>query len=44
MLDNFIKLKGFDWKGFKKLNLWKQDKGQAACSAAFIDSIKNGIE
>ena len=42
-LDNFIKLKGFGWKGFKKLNLWKQDKGQAACSAAFIDSIKKGI-
>ena len=42
-LDNFIKLKGFGWKGFKKLNLWKQDKGQTACSAAFIDSIKKGI-
>ncbi|PXF63029.1 bi-domain-containing oxidoreductase [Kangiella spongicola] len=41
-LDNFIKLKGFGWKGFKKLNLWKQDKGQKACSTAFIDSIKNG--
>ena len=39
-LDNFIKLKGFGWKGFKKLNLWKQDKGQTACSAAFIESIK----
>ena len=43
-LDNFIKLKGFGWKGFKKLNLWKQDKGQTACSAAFIDSIKQGAE
>ena len=41
-LDNFIKLKGFGWKGFKKLNLWKQDKGQNACSAAFIGSIKQG--
>lgn len=41
-LDNFIKLKGFGWKGFKKLNLWKQDKGQKACSAAFIDSVKQG--
>ena len=41
-LDNFIKLKGFGWKGFKKLNLWKQDKGQTACSAAFIESIKQG--
>ena len=43
-LDNFIKLKGFNWKGFKKLNLWKQDKGQAACSAAFIESVKNGTQ
>lgn len=41
-LDNFIKLKGFGWKGFKKLNLWKQDKGQKACSAAFIDAVKQG--
>jgi predicted dehydrogenase/threonine dehydrogenase-like Zn-dependent dehydrogenase len=41
-LDNFIKLKGFGWKGFKKLNLWKQDKGQTACSAAFIDSVRQG--
>lgn len=43
-LDNFIKLKGFGWKGFKKLNLWKQDKGQDACSSAFIESIKQGRE
>ena len=42
-LDNFIKLKGFGWKGFKKLNLWKQDKGQATCSAAFINSVKQGL-
>jgi predicted dehydrogenase len=41
-LDNFVKLKGFGWKGFKKLNLWKQDKGQTACSAAFINSVKQG--
>ncbi|RYV02591.1 dehydrogenase [Shewanella sp. OPT22] len=43
-LDNFIKLKGFSWKGFNKLNLWKQDKGQNACSAAFIDSISKGTQ
>ncbi|MCE9786734.1 bi-domain-containing oxidoreductase [Shewanella chilikensis] len=40
-LDNFIKLKGFNWKGFKKLNLWKQDKGQSNCAKAFINSIEN---
>ncbi|SEH98944.1 Predicted dehydrogenase [Rheinheimera pacifica] len=41
-LDNFIKLKGFGWPGFNKLNLWKQDKGQNACAAAFLDAIKHG--
>jgi len=41
-LDNFRKLTGFGWKGFKKMNLWKQDKGQNACAAAFLDSISNG--
>ena len=43
-LDNFVKLKGFGWKGFKKMNLWKQDKGQKFCSKLFLDSIKNGTE
>jgi predicted dehydrogenase len=41
-LDNFRKLKGFGWKGFKKMNLWKQDKGQAACAVAFVDAVKKG--
>ena len=26
-LNNFKSLKGYGWKKFKKLNLWKQDKG-----------------
>jgi predicted dehydrogenase len=42
-LDNFRKLKGYGWKGFKKLNLWSQDKGQQACPAAFIKGIRDGI-
>jgi predicted dehydrogenase/threonine dehydrogenase-like Zn-dependent dehydrogenase len=41
-LDNFRKLKGYGWKGFKKLNLWRQDKGQQACSEAFIRGIRAG--
>ncbi|WP_226595710.1 bi-domain-containing oxidoreductase [Marinobacter nauticus] len=41
-LDNFRKLKGFGWPGFKKMNLWKQDKGQSACAAAFLSAIENG--
>ncbi|SEO25586.1 bi-domain-containing oxidoreductase [Pseudomonas sp. NFACC39-1] len=42
-LDNFRKMKGFNWPGFKKMNLWKQDKGQAACAEAFIEGIKKGV-
>jgi predicted dehydrogenase/threonine dehydrogenase-like Zn-dependent dehydrogenase len=41
-LDNFRKLRGFNWPGFRKLNLWRQDKGQAACVSAFLDSIRTG--
>lgn len=41
-LDNFRKLKGYGWPGFKKMNLWKQDKGQNACAAAFLSAIEQG--
>ncbi|MCB1764010.1 MAG: Gfo/Idh/MocA family oxidoreductase, partial [Gammaproteobacteria bacterium] len=41
-LDNFRKLTGFGWPGFKKMKLWKQDKGQKACAKAFIDAIREG--
>lgn len=41
-LDNFRKMKGFNWPGFKKMNLMQQDKGQQACAAAFIEAIENG--
>lgn len=41
-LDNFRKLKGYGWPGFSKLNLWKQDKGQGACAAAFLKGIEQG--
>lgn len=41
-LDNFRKLKGYGWPGFRKMNLWKQDKGQNACAAAFLQAIENG--
>lgn len=42
ILDNFRKLTGHGWNGFKKLNLRSQDKGQSACSKAFIDAIQSG--
>jgi predicted dehydrogenase/threonine dehydrogenase-like Zn-dependent dehydrogenase len=41
-LDNFRKLQGFGWPGFNKFNLWRQDKGQKACAAAFINAIAQG--
>jgi predicted dehydrogenase/threonine dehydrogenase-like Zn-dependent dehydrogenase len=41
-IDNFRKMKGYGFKGFKKMNLWQQDKGQAACVAQFIDAISAG--
>ena len=40
-LDNFRKLSGFGWAGFKKMNLWKQDKGQKKCCEAFVNAIAN---
>ncbi|OLU33078.1 bi-domain-containing oxidoreductase [Pseudomonas sp. PA27(2017)] len=41
-LDNFRKLQGFGWPGFKKMSAWRQDKGQSACAAAFLDGLRNG--
>ncbi|MFO1431383.1 MAG: bi-domain-containing oxidoreductase [Candidatus Competibacteraceae bacterium] len=41
-LDNFRKLTGYGWPGFKKMNLWGQDKGQEACAAAFLTAIREG--
>jgi len=43
-LDNFRKLKGYGWRGFKSMNLWRQDKGQEACVAAFLQGIEKGEE
>lgn len=41
-LDNFRTLRGFGWPGFTKMNLWRQDKGNQACVAAFVKSIREG--
>jgi predicted dehydrogenase len=41
-LDNFKKLRGFGWPGFRKMNLWQQDKGQKACAAAFVEAMRSG--
>lgn len=41
-LENFRKLRGYGWPGFRKMDLWSQDKGQAACVTAFVDAIRRG--
>jgi predicted dehydrogenase len=41
-LDNFVALRGFGWRGFSKQKSWKQDKGQYACSAAFLEAVRTG--
>lgn len=41
-LDNFRKLRGFAWPGFSKMNLWRQNKGQKECAAAFVRAVESG--
>ena len=41
-LDNFRKLKGFGWPGFRQMSSWRQDKGQRGCAAAFVQAIRDG--
>ncbi len=41
-LDNFKRLTGYGWKGFSSQRLFSQDKGQKACAAAFVESIRAG--
>jgi predicted dehydrogenase/threonine dehydrogenase-like Zn-dependent dehydrogenase len=41
-LENFLKLRGFNWPGFRKQNLWRQDKGQTACTSAFVKAVEAG--
>ncbi len=41
-LDNFRKLRGYGWPNLTTMNLWRQDKGQRDCGAAFVESIARG--
>ncbi len=41
-LDNFRRMTGYGWPGFKKMNLRTQDKGQKACAAAFVSALRDG--
>jgi len=42
-LDNFRRLSAFGWPGFKGMRLWRQDKGQKACAAAFVAALRKGL-
>lgn len=42
-LDNFLKLRGYGWSNFKKMNLFRQDKGQNECVSQFVHAIKNAL-
>lgn len=41
-LNNFRRMRGFGWPGFRNMNLWQQDKGQKACAAAFVECLRTG--
>ncbi|MBL8200271.1 MAG: bi-domain-containing oxidoreductase [Chromatiales bacterium] len=41
-LDNFRRLRGYGWPGFSTMNLWRQDKGNAAGMAAFVAAVAAG--
>jgi predicted dehydrogenase/threonine dehydrogenase-like Zn-dependent dehydrogenase len=41
-LDNFRRLKGLGWPGFRKMNLWTQDKGRARVAEVFCEAIAQG--
>jgi predicted dehydrogenase len=41
-LDNFRRLRAYGWPAFKSQRLWRQDKGQYACTAAILTAIKAG--
>jgi predicted dehydrogenase len=41
-LDNFRKLAAFGWPAFRKMNLWRQDKGNKNCAAAFVRGVEQG--
>lgn len=41
-LDNFRRLRGWGWKGFSGMILFRQNKGQLACVKAFVQAVEQG--
>jgi len=42
VLDNFRRLTGYGWKGFREEKSWRQDKGHSAEAAAFLSAVVKG--
>jgi len=43
-LDDFRKMRGYGWKSFSTMNLWKQDKGHNREIASFINAVTNNLD
>lgn len=41
-LDNFRGLNSLGWSGLKSQRSWRQDKGQQACTQAFVKALQSG--
>jgi len=39
-LDNFRTLRAWGWRRLSRQRLWRQNKGQSACSQAFVDAVR----
>ena len=42
ILDNFRTLQAYGWPHFKKMSLWRQNKGANEMAAAFVQAIRTG--
>jgi hypothetical protein len=43
-LDNFRRLRGWGWQGFRTMRSWRQDKGQNACVQAFVEAVSRNVQ
>jgi len=42
VLDNFRTLRGYGWPSFRRMKLWRQNKGAVEMAAAFVGAIRAG--
>jgi predicted dehydrogenase/threonine dehydrogenase-like Zn-dependent dehydrogenase len=42
-IDNYRSMTVYGWPKVGPLRLWRQDKGQSQCAAAFLESLQTGI-